>query len=177
MKHEALDRGASPLGGDAQRGEQPEQLRLFQVAQTELTSDDYYTPKWIFDAMKIEFDLDVACPPEGPLHTPCRAYYTQADDGLASPWNGRVFMNPPFSNTTPWIRKFTAHANGIAVVQVSKALWFDQLWNDCDGIVILPARLKYVDPTGGNGSISIASSIVAFGVENVQAISRLGRVR
>ena len=23
------------------------------------TSDDYYTPKWIFDAIGLEFDLDV----------------------------------------------------------------------------------------------------------------------
>jgi hypothetical protein len=42
------------------------QERLFTVRQEEYTSDDYWTPKWIFDALGLEFDLDVACPPEGP---------------------------------------------------------------------------------------------------------------
>ena len=73
------------------------QLRLFELPQTEYTSDDYWTPKWIFDALAITFDLDVASPPQGPANTPCRAYFTQADDGLAQDWHGTVFMNPPFS--------------------------------------------------------------------------------
>jgi hypothetical protein len=53
------------------------QERLFTVRQEQYTSDDYWTPKWIFDALGLEFDLDVASPPEGPMHTPCKAFYDQ----------------------------------------------------------------------------------------------------
>ena len=38
------------------------QPRLFNTRQEGVTSDDYFTPKWIFDALGIEFDIDVACP-------------------------------------------------------------------------------------------------------------------
>jgi hypothetical protein len=43
------------------------QEALFSMPQESFTTDDYWTPKWIFDALKVQFDLDVACPPA--LHT------------------------------------------------------------------------------------------------------------
>ena len=35
---------------------------LFGEEQAEITTDDYYTPTWLFDQMGIGFDLDVAAP-------------------------------------------------------------------------------------------------------------------
>jgi hypothetical protein len=100
------------------------------MPQTTLTSDDYYTPKWIFDALGIEFDLDVACPPNGPLYTPTKNYYTQETDGLISPWYGTVFMNPPFSKTAPWVSKWIEHGNGVALLPVVKhSKWIRNLWD------------------------------------------------
>jgi hypothetical protein len=81
------------------------QERLFSVRQENYTSNDYWTPKWIFDALGLEFDLDVACPPEGPMFTPCKNFFTQETDGLLAEWYGTVFMNPPFSELTPWVDK------------------------------------------------------------------------
>src|SRR4051794_34900635 len=58
-------------------------------------SDHWYTPRTIFDALGLTFDLDPCSP--GPGHwVPARRIYTQADDGLHQPWDGLVFMNPPF---------------------------------------------------------------------------------
>lgn len=109
------------------------QQKLFAVEQTEYTSDDYYTPKWIFDALGLEFDLDVACPPEGPLFTPAKAFYTQADDGLAQPWHGLVWMNPPYSKPGPWVEKWLQHGNGLALLVITKSRWFESLWlSDAD---------------------------------------------
>ena len=47
------------------------------------TSDDYYTPKWIFDAIGLEFDLDVSAPPGGSPWIPAKNHFTIIDDGLA----------------------------------------------------------------------------------------------
>lgn len=153
------------------------QLSMFSFEQQSLTSDDYYTPKWIFDVLGLEFDLDVASPPAGPPFTPCRRYYTQKDDGLVQPWEGRVFMNPPFSKPEPWVRKFTAHRNGIAILAVSKARWMDLLWETDAKITLLPSNLKYETATGEAKGIFMPSLIMALGDENIAALAKLGKLR
>jgi phage N-6-adenine-methyltransferase len=151
-----------------------DQPALFPMPQQGNTSDDYWTPKWVFDALGVEFDLDVACPPDGPPHTPANAWYTQETDGLASPWYGNVWMNPPYSNTTPWIEKFITHGNGICLVQTAKSKWYSKLWDTAHGIVPLPANFKF-----DQGPIFMPVILAAFGKENVKALTDagLGKVR
>ena len=153
------------------------QHTLFDTQQTELTSDDYYTPKWIFDKLAITFDLDVAAPTGGCHWIPATNYYDQQTNGLISDWHGNVFMNPPFSKPQPWVNKFMQHGNGIALLPMAKSNWFDLIWHNAEAITALPANLKFVDPKGGNGSISIASILVAYGQQNVDALHNIGRVR
>jgi hypothetical protein len=153
------------------------QEALFPMPQEANTSDDYWTPKWIFDALAIEFDLDVACPPEGPPHNSARDFYTQETDGLANSWFGNVWMNPPFSKTNDWAYKFMEHRNGICLVPMSKSRWFDALWSDADAVCALPYNLRF----GGHerGSIFIACVLFAYGSHNVEVLhrSKIGRVR
>lgn len=66
------------------------QPALFGVPQTQLTKDDYYTPREVFERLGLTFDLDVCAPPGGVPWVPARRYYTTADDGLSQPWFGRV---------------------------------------------------------------------------------------
>ena len=61
------------------------QNKLFALPQTQFTSDDHYTPKFVFDRLNLNFDLDVAAPPNGPPFVPCKNYLTQLDDGLSAP--------------------------------------------------------------------------------------------
>lgn len=77
-----------------------------------VTSDDCYTPRWVFDAMGLEFDLDVASPPGGPWHVPAKRYYTAEDDGLSSPWDSLVWCNPPYSKFRPWAERWATHPTG-----------------------------------------------------------------
>ena len=150
------------------------QEALFPMPQTELTSDDYWTPRWLFDALGLEFDLDVACPPEGAPNTPCKAFYTQETDGLASPWSGTVWMNPPFSKTTPWVNKFMEHRNGICLVPFAKSAWANRLWDDAEAIIMMPSTFKFQQ-----GSIFIQTMLAAYGDKCVEALTRsgLGKVR
>ena len=167
-----IARGANPLGGEAQTGGYMDQLKLFDEPQREYTSDDYWTPKWVFDTLGIEFDLDVACPPEGPAHTPCKRFYTQADDGLIAPWEGCVWMNPPFSKPQKWVQKFIDHGNGIALTPMAKSRWFNQLWEVAHGVIPLPSNMKFVQ-----GGIFMPVMLSAFGDKCVDAIANIGRVR
>jgi len=148
------------------------QPQLFATPQEITTSDDYYTPKWIFDALGLHFDLDVASPPH-PTNVPCDRYYTQEDNGLASPWFGRVWCNPPFSKPTPWVDRWLEHGNGLLLCPMSKSRWFDRLWSDPNvGAVSLPPSIKF-----DQGSIFMPTMIWAIGHDNIRALGNIGRVR
>ena len=143
------------------------------------TSDDYYSPKWIFEALQLEFDTDPAQPIGGVSWIPVKKYYTIIDDGLSQPWDGRVWMNPPYSQTTPWVQRFIKHNNGIMLVQIAKAKWFNEIWNKADGIVPLPSRMTFVKPNGEEAGIFMPTALFAMGEDNAEALKRLnlGRVR
>jgi hypothetical protein len=149
--------------------------RLFSVPQEQLTSDDYYTPAWLFERMGIEFDVDVCAPPGGVEWVPARRFYTMADDGLTSPWVGRVWMNPPYSKPAPWVARFIAHGNGACIVPMSMGFWFSDLWDEAEGMVMLPPRMVFVG--GGAAGIPARIIVAAFGEECVAALGGLGKVR
>lgn len=92
-------------------------------------SDDWYTPREILTAIGLTYDLD-PCSPGAGHWVPARQVFTKEDDGLAQPWRGLVFMNPPFGGRNghvPWLDKFFAHGNGIAVVRAyTSSEWFHE---------------------------------------------------
>lgn len=80
-------------------------------------SDEYYTPQPIIDAARRVMggiDLDPASSPEANKRVRAARFFTQADDGLAQPWTGRVWMNHPFGRETnrPWIAKIARECQG-----------------------------------------------------------------
>lgn len=152
------------------------QLSLLGGEQQAITSDDCYTPRWIFDTMGITFDLDPACPPDGPVNVPAARYYTAADDGLAQPWEGRVWLNPPYSKPTPWIARWIEHGNGVLLVPSSKSHWWNSLGTSAARAVYL-GQVSFVRP--GTKPFDIGWPIYAWGIgdECIDAISRLGAVR
>jgi hypothetical protein len=114
--------------------------QLFQVsaADVALTSDDYYTPRWIFDAAGLMFDMDVSAPVEPSWQTcPARRYLTPVEDGLAQPWEGLVWMNPPYSAPGLWVDRFVAHRCGLALVPATRASWAGRLLQAADAIALL----------------------------------------
>jgi hypothetical protein len=148
---------------------------LFGCEQAELTSDDYYTPAWVFERMGLTFDLDVASPPAGIPWIPARRWLSKADDGLNQEWQGRVWMNPPFSEVTPWVNKFIEHCYGVCLLPHAKSKWHTRIWDTADGVTITDR----FDFCGGrsNGEVRFPVFFAAFGAECVEAIGRLGRVR
>lgn len=100
-------------------------------------SNEWHTPKAVFDALDCVFDLDVSAPPDGPLHVPCEAWISEGS--LEKPWRGFVWMNPPFggrNSLEPWLGKFFAHGDGIALTpDRTSAPWFRGAWADSDAVL------------------------------------------
>ena len=146
-------------------------MQLLQHEQEVTTSDDYLTPRWVFDTLGIEFDMDVAASPFGG-HVPTQRSLTKVDDGLTHPWSGRVWMNPPYGSATPWVRRFIAHGNGIALVPWAKSAWTIELWTEADAIA-LPARWFHFD----GGSIMLPVFFAGIGEWTRKPLAHIGKVR
>jgi DNA N-6-adenine-methyltransferase (Dam) len=117
-------------------------------------TDDWYTPRDIFDALGLTFDLDPCSP--GPTHwVPARKIYTKEDDGLVQPWSGTVFMNPPFGRRNghvPWLRKFLAHGDGVAIVRAyTSSAWFHQWAVKAQTMCFPRGKTKFIRPDGSIG--------------------------
>lgn len=104
-----------------------------------ITSDDCYTPRWVFDAMGITFDLDPCAPVGGPWHVPAWDWMTAQDDGLSQPWDGTVFCNPPYSNYTPWAHRFALHDKGIALMGLvlPTCRWLQVVYDSADAVAFV----------------------------------------
>ena len=142
-------------------------------------ADDWYTPKVIFDALKVEFDIDVCSPAGGTGIVPAKRYFTIDDDALAQDWEGFVWMNPPYSNPKPFVEKFIEHGNGIALVPMAKSKWFHTIWTEAHALVPAPVNLKFIRPEGGETQIMFNTVLVGMGDKAIAALirSNLGRLR
>lgn len=146
---------------------------------TSKNSDEVYTSPFVFETLGLRYDLDVAAPIGGAPWVPADRFYTIEDDGLAQPWEGRIWMNPPYSKPRPWIEKFIEHAHGIVLVHYSKSNWMGDLWNSGAGIVAMGSTVQgqLFHKDGKRHSIFMPIIFAAFGDECVEAISHFGKVR
>ena len=139
-------------------------------------SDQCFTPPHIFETLGLKFDLDVAAPEGGVPWIPAKRFLTEKEDGLATPWEGRVWMNPPFSQMTPWVNKFIQHGNGVALLPFAKSKWLTRLWSS-DAVFCLLADHQTFIKNGKPHSIFMRVGLVAMGRASINAISRIGPVR
>ena len=136
-------------------------------------TDEWYTPRYIFDALKETFDLDVACPPEGPRHVPTLKWYSK--DSLSLSWYGFVWMNPPFghqSTKRAWLKKFFEHGNGIALVpDRTSAPWFQEYAPKATAVCFVSPKIKFERPDGSIGqSPGTGTALLAAGPRAMDAL-------
>lgn len=142
-------------------------------------SDDWYTPKYIFDALECEFDLDVAHP--GVFDyccVPAKHVYTVGSLNLR--WDGFVWMNPPFgkrNGITPWLNKINLHGNGIALTpDRTSCPWWQLAAKQADSTLFINGKVKFIKPDGTTGDQpSNGTTLFAYGIRATLALKSAER--
>lgn len=138
--------------------------------------EEWLTPPSIVKALGT-FDLDPCSPIARPWDT-ALSHYNINDNGLALPWEGRVWLNPPYGNQTEqWMRRLAEHGNGIALIfaRTETATFFPWVWGHAKALLFLKGRLSFhnVDGTQG-GTAGAPSVLIAYGSDNARAIEQSG---
>lgn len=150
-------------------------LNLSGHQSAKMGSDTWLTPPSILNPLG-EFDLDPCCPPNMPWRTAAKML-TEAEDGLATPWAGRVWLNPPFGQQAAlWLAKMAQHGNGIALIpaRTETAMFYESVWPHADSVCFLKGRPHFHYPDGIRASFNSGAPIalVAYGRDNTQALRR-----
>ncbi|TPN03831.1 adenine methyltransferase [Mesorhizobium sp. B2-1-3] len=135
-------------------------------------SDEWYTPKYIFDALGCRFDLDVAHP-QSQTHVPYDDMLYERS--LECRWHGFIWMNPPFggrNSIAAWLAKFFEHGNGIALTpDRTSAPWWQEANHKADAVLFIAGKVKFEKPDGSIGkSPSNGTTLFAAGPKAVSAL-------
>lgn len=134
------------------------------------TSVEWYTPPWIFDALHDRFDLDPASPGRGVVPwIPATCHYTAEEDGLRAPWNGLVWLNPPYGpGIAAWVDRMIAHGNGVALLPGNTASsWFQRAGREAAAICFIRKRVSFLGPAKRPSMTPVASSVLFFFCRNL----------
>lgn len=143
------------------------------------SSVEWYTPPEIFRALGLTFDLDPCAPRGGLSWIPAGRFYSRLDDGLAQPWIGRVWMNPPYGRgIEQWMRKLAAHGDGIALVHSrTDTQWWREAIASASAVCFVRSRVRFIrGATGeqvGPGSPA-PSALIAYGTVCGIALAQSG---
>ncbi len=142
-------------------------------------NDQLFTAPELFEALGVEFDLDVCAPTGGLPWIPAKKSIDEAEDGLASEWSGRVWMNPPYSKPSPWIDKWLEHKNGFALVPFAKSNWFIKLWDSEAVCWPVHTSFKFINENQERKPIAMLVGVWAIGETNITLLkmSGLGVIR
>jgi hypothetical protein len=153
----------------------------FEKAKGE--SSEWRTPKFIFDALKLEFDLDPCGPADGGFYcVPAKKTYTRRDDGLLQPWHALVFCNPPWSDkkraVVPWLKRFFAHGGGGIFLCVARTScdWFQQfVFPNADLLCFPTGKTRFIRSDGSPGpSPTNGMALVGKGEVACEALRQSG---
>lgn len=131
---------------------------------TSQETDEWSSPKELvepIDAAIGGFDLD---PCSGAEQSPFAANtYTKSDDGLSQSWQGRVWVNPPYSGVGDWVDKAT-NCEAETVVFLCKGdsstNWWHRALESATCVLAIDHRLSFGD---GDSAAPFASHIFVFG--------------
>jgi DNA N-6-adenine-methyltransferase (Dam) len=136
---------------------------------------EWYTTKPIVELARAAMgaiDLDPASCDAAQAVVQATRYYTLADDGLALPWTGRVFLNPPYARAL--IRRFcgkllaelTTGRVTAAVTLTNNATetrWGQTLLGAADAVCFWKGRIDFWGPNADDDSPLQGQILCYFG--------------
>lgn len=128
-------------------------------------SNEWTTPRWLFDELDAEFhfDLDAASTHENAL---CEMHYTAEEDGLSQPWEDRhVWCNPPYGREVArWVKKAAETSGGGVVCLLIAArpdtrYWHEWVAGKASEVRFIKGRLKF---GGSESGAPFPSAVVIY---------------
>lgn len=152
-------------------------MALSSHQSARMKNDEWLTPPEILSALG-DFDLDPCAPVSRPWDTASK-HYTVEDNGLAQPWEGRVWLNPPFGReAVKWLRRMRDHGNGIALVpaRTETAMFYECVWGHASAVLFLKGRphFHYVDGRRAPFNSGAPISLIAYGSGNIDSLRASG---
>ena len=158
------------------------QLRRAGMGSHHATSsitDEWITPREILDALG-PFDLDPCSPGDRRPWDTAREHVSIEQDGLAREWLGRVWLNPPYSDVSTWLRRLAQHGNGTALIfaRTETTAWFEHVWPYATGLLFLRGRVTFcrVDGSPGGYNAGAPSVLVAYGHNDAERLAECSLV-
>ena len=155
--------------------------------------DEWYTPPEIIEVCRTAMggiDLDPASYEVANRCVKATRFFTAEENGLEQPWEGRVFLNPPYSKRAgkaEFIAKLAESYTGGGVTAATVVLsydfsasWFEPLRGRYAAICLCRGRVQFYKETPGDGhDPALGTSLVYLGPDVgrfAQAVSELGDV-
>lgn len=138
-------------------------------------TDEWLTPPALIQCLG-PFDLDPCSPINRPWDTASR-HFTINEDGLSQPWEGRVWLNPPYGpNLGLWLARMHSHGEGIALIFArTETKDFQRfVFQGASGLLFLSGRLHFhhVDGSRAKANAGGPSVLVAYGDEDRRKLAR-----
>ena len=133
-----------------------------QSARADTTT--WLTPPHIVDDLG-PFDMDPCAAPGWPT---AKRHIILPEDGLTTPWEGRIWLNPPYGmEAWTWLDRLAAHGTGTALIfaRTETAGFVREVWGKASALRFLHGRLHfhYPDGTRAAANSGAPSVLVAYG--------------
>lgn len=144
--------------------------------------DEWLTPPSIIAALggSDSFDFDPCSPINRPWNT-ARKHFSILDDGLAQPWSGRGWFNPPYGGPKivgPWMRRIAQHNHGTTLIfaRTETESFFETVWPVASAILFIKGRLYFhhVDGTEADANAGAPSVLIAYGAADAEILRNCG---
>jgi hypothetical protein len=103
---------------------------------------------------------------------------SEITDGLLEPWEGRVWMNHPYSCGLPWAEAMAEHGRGIALTAAKSmdTRWGQRFLESCSLALFLAGRILFHYPDGARSTGKwLPNALWAFGDDDAEVLLSLTR--
>ncbi|EJN11831.1 DNA N-6-adenine-methyltransferase (Dam) [Bradyrhizobium sp. YR681] len=136
---------------------------------------EWLTPPSIIAALG-PFDLDPCAPVDQPYPTAARTF-TRRENGLLQRWEGRVRLNPPYTNgeIEKWLGRMGEHGCGSALIfaRTETEAFFRHVWERASALLFMRGRINFHLPDGrrADGNAGAPTVLCAYGMHDADVLA------